>query len=621
MGITDSGTLQWFWRIAKEVFMHNNIRGRDFFIIDRDHLDQVKTKLYGYLLDETGITSGSEYSGEIPSSDDCGAYVIVRRLEDEITIEQDFFGKYGLYLFESEGYYAISNSFLYLVDYLKHRYPLSMDTEYADYLLVSDLVSTVCGRTMIREIRLLDRNSSVHISLRDRTLTERINVPPIRSVNLDSEEGIRILDRWYDRWTRLFRNVINETSNISADLSGGMDSRVCLMLLLGAGVDLNKVNFISFDDDRHTHREDYSIACQIAEHYGFRLNDVSMLRTKRCYFTKEDALFMSLSVSLGFSKMMNVLFGRFRETRYRITGAGGEGIRGFWEMPVDDYVKMRRNSLRKLPKNVQKRYGDALEHCLRNSMAFLAGKYRIMEQNAHELPQIMHMEEWVRNHFGKDAVETGLVNDIKLSPLLDKDLQILRQTSDDCSDNLLLLSVIMNRYCPDLLQFSYDGGRCIAPETLEYGAQIAASYPMTQPPMHKETRSFVIREKSEECSSKKLGKSTITEEYWKWYHSDAFEYEFRLYAGVQMDRALRKRTLLRTHNPLYDVYAQMAVVRIMHAVWESRDGLGSEGMPDRPLKTGRHYNLRLERKMLRPELWLKQHIYWRLRKLDILRRR
>ncbi len=88
-----------------------------------------------------------------------------------------------------------------------------------------------------------------------------------------------------------------------------------------------------------------------------------------------------------------------------------------------------------------------------------------------------------------------------------------------------------------------------------------------------------------------------------------------------MDRALRKRTLLRTHNPLYDVYAQMAVVRIMHVVWDSRNGLGSEGLPDRPGKPGRHYNLRLERKMLRPELWLKRHVYWRLKNLDILRRR
>lgn len=100
-----------------------------------------------------------------------------------------------MYLFQKGHYFALSNSFLYLTAYLKSRFPLSVNTDYMDYFLVADFASVAYGQTMIREIRVLDRNTVVHIDVSSRRLTEECVVPEQNKVKLDSEEGIRIRSR------------------------------------------------------------------------------------------------------------------------------------------------------------------------------------------------------------------------------------------------------------------------------------------------------------------------------------------------------------------------------------------------------------------------------------------
>ena len=613
--------------------MGEDYRKEHFFVIDSDHLDQVRTRMYGYYLDETGITTQESFreKGSF-EPDGCGAWVTVRRLADEIVVEQDACGSYGLYLFESGGYFALSNSFLYLVDYLKYRYPLTIDTDYADFYLLVDLCSVAYGRTMIREIRLLDRNASVHISLRDGKPEIRGKEPSLQKVELDSEEGMKILDRWYHRWTGMIRSITDRTSNVTVDLSGGFDSRITMMLLLCSGADLKKVNIDSFDDDRHTHREDFEIASRIAEHFGFRLNDESMLRMEREAFPVEKATSLSCAVRLGFHKQPNQLFGRIWEPRFRITGAGGEAIRKYWNRPVDDFLKERcERRIKDCPPEVMKRYQDAHERVLRESIVQIAKKYRITDLNAPELPQLMYLEERVRNHFGKDAVETWFVNDIKITPLLDQDLRSLRPDSDECPDWNLLMAVMLQRYCPELLLFPYDSGRSIDPDTLSCAKRIASAWPLEK----KAWEGKPGREMSgtgdgacgEEAAAgehpaggapasdakapdkaKAVPAGYRIEQWWRdLFESETFQTDLRAYTGAELVRKLRKETLTRRHNQLYHIYAAAAVVRMERAVWTSRDGHGCEGLCDRPKKMISPGMLRAERKITDISIWAEKH--------------
>ena len=41
-----------------------------------------------------------------------GAYIYVHTEDDNITITQDYIGSYGLYYYQQDNYFAISNSFL-----------------------------------------------------------------------------------------------------------------------------------------------------------------------------------------------------------------------------------------------------------------------------------------------------------------------------------------------------------------------------------------------------------------------------------------------------------------------------------------------------------------------------
>ena len=92
---------------------------KNFFIIESSNLDSVKTKLYGYAISNYNIISDS-FNKKF-NVDGTGAYIYVDVNSDEIQIFQDINGSFGIYVFESENYFAISNSFLmHMVFRLNH---------------------------------------------------------------------------------------------------------------------------------------------------------------------------------------------------------------------------------------------------------------------------------------------------------------------------------------------------------------------------------------------------------------------------------------------------------------------------------------------------------------------
>ncbi len=86
----------------------------EFFIIDSSNLDTIEQRLYGFSLTDNEVIDNQSMKDNI-SLDAEGAYVYVEVNKDEIKISQDFNGSYGLYLFKSDDYFAISNSFLKLI--------------------------------------------------------------------------------------------------------------------------------------------------------------------------------------------------------------------------------------------------------------------------------------------------------------------------------------------------------------------------------------------------------------------------------------------------------------------------------------------------------------------------
>lgn len=102
---------------------HNSkIIKENFFIIDSNNLDKVYSHMYGFSVSRKGILTNNYYKklGYYEEPESQGVYIMIRKNGEEIRINQDFSGSYGLYIYKNKlsGYFAISNSFLLLEEYL-----------------------------------------------------------------------------------------------------------------------------------------------------------------------------------------------------------------------------------------------------------------------------------------------------------------------------------------------------------------------------------------------------------------------------------------------------------------------------------------------------------------------
>lgn len=194
---------------------------KQFFVIDSKNAAQTKTQLYGFAINGDEFLEHDDRMGDEELSGD-GAYVFVRRSENRIVISQDSMGSFGLYVFRHGEYFALSNSFMLLVDYVKNQYELTLNKAFADALIVSSLCTVSYEETLIREIRALDRSAVVEIDIAPvPALCCRYTDYEENTVDINSAQGLQILDDWYQRWTGLIRKVYESGTKIRCDLSGG----------------------------------------------------------------------------------------------------------------------------------------------------------------------------------------------------------------------------------------------------------------------------------------------------------------------------------------------------------------------------------------------------------------
>lgn len=96
---------------------------KEFFFIDSNNLDSVKTRFYGYSIQDTGIyEEGNLDEQAVAGLDGCGCYIYVKADESKITIQQDFNGSYGIYIYkEPGGVFCTKQLFLYVGGAFKGR--------------------------------------------------------------------------------------------------------------------------------------------------------------------------------------------------------------------------------------------------------------------------------------------------------------------------------------------------------------------------------------------------------------------------------------------------------------------------------------------------------------------
>ena len=453
---------------------------QNFFMITSDNLDTIKTKLYGFMVSDNGIIENENFTNQDLSG--AGTYVLVDVHSKDITIKRDTNGSYGLFLFKQDDYFALSNSFFMLVEYLHNKFKLDFNQDFANYMLAMDLVSEALEDTWIKQITMLDKDAIVNIEKKHKTLSIDLATPEIATVPIDSAQGISILDKWFTRWTRLLRNLQSKTNNISTDLSGGFDSRMTFCLSLMSGMDLNQIRVNSFTQVKNPcNAEDFEIASKIAETFNFGLNK-SAATVSGINFSKQDILDMSLYTKLAFHKQTEWTWVSYKRKnkQYTVAGDGGELLRGYHAgMSANDNL----NEYFKLldlyyPSNVTNIAKKSTKNIADKTVEILSKKYGINAKTSVDISRLLYMDARSPRHFGGLAILTHLANIYRLQPCLDPEILKLKYENDTCPDTGLLVATIFSRYCPKLLDFKFEGGRFIDEKTINYAKQINAKFPV-----------------------------------------------------------------------------------------------------------------------------------------------
>ena len=549
----------------------NKVFGDEFFIIDSNNLNSVYSKFYGYAVQYDGIVFEDTISkyGELSGD---GAFIWVNVDENTIIISQDFLGSYGLYLYESQDYFAISNSFIKLVEYLKDYKYISFNKNYADSFLFTDLCSFAYEDTLVNEINVLPRNYKIIIDKFNNSLSFKEIDYKEGTVSIDSEKGMEILDRWYNKWINIFRLIKQETNNIIIELSGGFDSRMVATIWLSANINLDEVFVRSYNDIVPPYNEDYVIASEIANEFNFKLNNNNINTNKQFFKEVETPLLASFFLKLGFHKEMHFTYQKFCNPVYLIAGSGGETIRGYYNKMPDEYADSLINYVGKFDKNLC----PTCKYVINSSMDKVKNRFNISENDLMELPELMYKEVRCRNHFGKIFIESYLFGEIMLTPLIDSELHQLKFKTDECTDRDLLMALIFQRYCSKLLNFKFEGGRKINLTTLKYAKKLNEKYPFNNNVLNM-ISGPEIENNTDETSEHELyvKHNEVNDLLKNVFHSRNFEMEFKKYYSSEDYYKIDEYIINNRRFPLRHVYSAIAILKVINDTKYKMNNVGN----------------------------------------------
>lgn len=448
-----------------------NLFEDNFFIISSDNLNDVETKLFGFVVADDGIYFNNP---PIDKLDGNGTYIYVCKDDDNITIFQDCYGSFGLFVYHMEEYFAISNSLIKLVDFLKDKVVLNLNSDYAyTYMAVPDC-SPIYKETLIKEIQRAPQDYIINIDINNNNLNYTKIEYHEKTVPIDSIECLNILDKWHSKWVHIF-NSLYKNANLQFSLSGGIDSRVVLSLLLSSNVDFNNINILTFINSNPIFVEDLEIASEIANDFGFNLNN-QCYDIKKYYFNDlSTSLNLSFYLRGGFAKQMYWQNHVLSEINYHVRGLGGELLKDYFSEPsTDAYILNLVEGVREYSSSAFK----STKTCLKKTFEDYS---KIHEDfNDHELLNIHYHHVKNRHYSCTQITEAYFFNNIILSPLMDPLVNKIRIITGDDKFEFLLPCLIIMRYYPKLLDYRFEGNRAFSEESLALAKKINNRSPFIQ---------------------------------------------------------------------------------------------------------------------------------------------
>ena len=521
----------------------------EFFVIDSNNINSVNQSFCGYAIVDNQVVFDIS---DLDKLTGVGAYIFIQVDDTEIKIVQDYVGSFGIYYYIDEDYFALSNSFLKLMEYLKanQRY-FSLNRQYADYYLGTKTAVNTFSNTLINEIEMLGSDIEIVIRKEDKSISFNKIDYDEKTVDIRSKEALNLLDEWFYKWVDIIRNIRLKTNSLSIDLSGGFDTRIVSVLWLSANMDLSNIRINSGRSENFM--EDYRIASKIANDFNIKLNN--LLKTPKNQISLENFFNRTPYIMFGFNKQMFGFSTQHTKPYFRVSGHCGGTIRDHMDLTPDEYIQ----KMKKMANYLSPELVMSTEEILNIEFDKLVDIFAIEDIESKSLPLMLYNISRNRHHFGKEFANGYLFNLITIAPLSDPILQKINyQIGID--DNLLLVSLIYLRYCPALLKYEFDSNRHIPGRTIEEAGKINEISPFKE-----RKYNFIQGPDVENVVNDKFIPNPIFKKYEDIFNSKQFEMEFEKYYSRELYNTIRLN-LRKSRNRKYDIYSAVEIIKTINDV-------------------------------------------------------
>lgn len=524
------------------MFIVNNFE-KEFFVLNSENINSFNSNFFGYMVTKNQIIFDlGSLEGKQSYN---GAYVLVDVNSNHVTVSQDNMGSYGLYLFEQDDYFALSNSFLKLTEFIKEKYPISLNETFAKTFLSAEKTSISYDETLINEIKLIPKNYKLIIDVENNEITYELNSLNNDSFELDTEEAFSCLDNWFNNWIKVIRNLINNSKLLTLDLDANVSSLVLMAMILNADINLDNLSIFSEDTD----------LLSIAEDFGFKINNNKLIGVS------ENDLNASLNLSfytkLGFKKeydFPNI----YDEQFFSLTNKGSLNYNENYPINIEEYIENIKNNA----SNYSNKYEDIIEKYLWENVHKIEKEYKIYDIHSTELLDKYYQNTIFRNQLGKNNVESFLSNKININPLNDTILQGIKTENDK-----RFYLIIVSRYCPSLLNYDiYDLKS--QKETINYANEINKKYPYKK--INQEVLS-IPENKNDYPTNNKINNDEIHELLTKIFYSNSFKHTFFKYFSEEIYNNITDLYLTRNNYFYSEIYAIISIVKIINEVEYSQN--------------------------------------------------
>ena len=447
----------------------------NYWLINTKDLSKVKNTFIGYTITD----DGNIILNEIPDKvDGTGAYTFIKVLEDKIEIYQDFLGIQGIYHYKNNDFSVFSNGYDILVDYLiKSNLKLTFNRDFAAQYIFSNEEPININDTLIKEISRLAKNIKVEIDLKGNIELKKINYI-INTIKLDTKEAIDILDTWYNKWCKVFRNLAKYHSPFLLDLSGGFDSRMLFGIFLNSNINKNNIIIkrnvpkkISYSKNY----DDWEISQEIIDKYDY--NDRS--NNKYCQTVKSDKDDLSImkdltNIVFGNSKICNYDTPTYDKPIFHIVGVYGDRTH------LGDFTEVERyldHKKKKYEKDMKKNDLIILQKMIDTNSNIIINQYK--EANA-ELFLGDFSFDYIQRFLGGKMTKNIFNNDINISPFADPLFHKIKIYVDGTKNYFGMASLIFIRYFEDLINFRFQTDaepRLINEEEKLFAKNMCEKYP------------------------------------------------------------------------------------------------------------------------------------------------